>query len=305
MRKITRIRLLVLFVAIHFACVVPLTTLAQSDFWGDTGTVVGYSKVNAAERTKLYNKWIQDYKVHVDSDGSRTIVRHQHSDQCRKNGYCTLKRNYVQVEVSKTNRIGRIVSDLARIRLDSELDAAKQSWLVEVIDATAIPSIQINPSAKEFDANWIIVDFERLEDHELYDDRVFETPLNRKKEARRVQVPVFKGSPSRMERKLPVFCDQSEVFDYVEKTNIIVEAKSDVVETPVRYLKPTMQDFAKWIQAGNSMSYHMKFTDTCPSCKHRGRWTEWRDGKQQIVTCSECNGSGSIWIEKDVTVRGP
>lgn len=106
-------------------------------------------------------------------------------------------------------------------------------------------------------------------------------------------------------RKLPVFSDTREVFGFFVKTNVVVEAKTKVVETPIRYVKPTMQDFAKWIQAGHAMSYHMKFTETCPVCKRRGRWTEWQGGKQSIVTCSRCNGSGSVWVEKDVVVKGP
>lgn len=293
--------------AILVAVFVCQNTHAQGlfDDVGYGGTVVGYSKADPAEVSKLYAKWIQDYKVKVNADGSRIIVQHRHTDLCRNNGYCDLKRDYVQVEVSKTNRVGRVVSDIARIRLAHELDSEKKSWLVEVVDATAAPSIQINPSAGAFDANWIIVDFEQLEDHELYDDRVFETPLNRKKEARRVQVPSYVGSPNKIERKLPVFCDRSEVFEYFEKTNVVVETESEIVETPILYLKPTMQDFSKWIRAGNSMSYRKQVSETCSGCKGRGRWTEFQGGKQRLVTCSRCNGSGSFLVDKNITVKGP
>ena len=181
-------------------------------------------------------------------------------------------------------------------------ESAGKSWVVEVIDATALP-FQINPAAGSYDVNLIIVDFENQEDYDLYDDRVFDTPLNKKKEARKVQITRENGVV--VTRKLPVFCDVSEVLDIFVKTNVVVETQTKAVETPIRYVKPTMQDFAKWIQAGHAMSYHMKFTETCPVCKHKGRQMEWQGGKQIIVTCSHCNGSGSVWVEKDITVKGP
>lgn len=308
---------------IFFVWSVPLETFGQDDFWGGDsgggsssgtkintsfwdeggrgGNHIGWSKTDSSTRAKLYADWIKEYKVEIADDGIRTIVSHRHSEECRRKGYCYLSRGIVQGEVVTTNIVRQLTT--AKIRLAYELK--KQSWLVQIIDKPSPKSFAGGVPPEWFLSDWILVDFEQLKDPELFDGRVVETPLHRKKETRRVLIPAYKGSSKKEERKLPVFSDSSEVSDYTETTNIVVETKSDVIETPVRYMKPTMQDFGRWIQSGNSMSYHMKFTDTCPSCKHRGRWTEWRDGKHQIITCSRCNGSGSIWIEKDVTVRGP
>lgn len=166
---------------------VPLSAVGQDDFWGDAdsyddysgGNCIGYSKTDSETRSKLYSRWIQQYQVRVDPDGFRTVVHHRHTEECRKNGYCYLKTDYVKIDVESTNRSGRIVSDTARVRLVRELDPENKSWVVEVIDATALP-FQINPSAGSYDVNLIIVDFEQQEDHELYDDREIATPLNKK-----------------------------------------------------------------------------------------------------------------------------
>lgn len=291
------------------ALLLPLMAVSQGDFWSDDdGTrswggndSIGYSKTDSETRAKLYAKWIQTHQVRIDPDGSRVVVRHSHTEECKKRGYCYLQTDYVNVAVESTNRVGTLVSDTARVRLVRELDPERKSWIVEVIDATALP-FQINPSAGSYDVNLIVVDFEEQEDFDLYDDRELNTPLNKKKETRRIQV-VQNGMT--ITRKLPVFCDTREVLDFHVDTNVVVHTITKAVDTPIRYVKPTMQDFAKWVQDGHAVSFHMKFTDTCPRCKRKGRWTEWSGGGQQIVTCSQCNGTGSVWIEKDVTVKGP
>ncbi len=65
--------------------------------------------------------------------------------------------------------------------------------------------------------------------------------------------------------------------------------------------------FPLWLRArGGSFQVSEKGRRACDRCGGKGKWTEWKGGGQQIVSCAGCGGTGSVEVRTVYTfVLGP
>lgn len=57
--------------------------------------------------------------------------------------------------------------------------------------------------------------------------------------------------------------------------------------------------FPLWLRArGGSFKTSVRSLRTCGKCGGRGRWSEWKDGHQNLVVCPACSGNGSVEVRK-------
>lgn len=262
---------------------------------------IEFSKVGEAQKKKLFIEWIKTHQAVNYPDGSRELVRHTHTRLCKQKGFCSVSEDDIVLHLrNSTNQLMRCDPAVATIRLEDDVDGeegkddlwgspdgwspAENVWLVEVID---VATTKFTSKRNTPDVGWILVDFEDVPTDKLYFDRLIKAPLR------------LVGT-----RSIDVIQSRKLEFPVkTVKTIPLFRLDRPPEPPPVRCVKPSMDDFKKWFDAGNSMEYKEKFTTTCPSCSGRGRWTEWDDGRQTIRTCYKCGGSRSIWVEKTITVK--
>ena len=57
--------------------------------------------------------------------------------------------------------------------------------------------------------------------------------------------------------------------------------------------------FPLWLRArGGSFRTTVRSQRTCEKCGGRGRWSEWKDGRQNLVVCPACAGNGGVDVNK-------
>ena len=57
--------------------------------------------------------------------------------------------------------------------------------------------------------------------------------------------------------------------------------------------------FPLWLRArGGSFKTTVRTRKSCDRCGGKGRWSEWRGGAQQLVSCPACGGGGSVEVSK-------
>ena len=57
--------------------------------------------------------------------------------------------------------------------------------------------------------------------------------------------------------------------------------------------------FPLWLRSrGGSFKTTVKTRKSCDKCGGKGKWSEWKGGAQQLVSCPACGGGGSVEVNK-------